>query len=771
MASLLPPPPGDVAVDAAKLAAQAKKASAAQLYASLPVPNGTRTIRLLDLEPPKRDWKGFIVDRHLTGRLRTARLEDSPSFCALSYVWGPDSANPERQIRCLPDGPDLDITTNCHAALKQIQRRFAPVTIWIDSICINQDDDKEKESQIPLMREIYTWATTVYIWLGNGTPASDAAIRMIKWCSLGYDGSGAERELNRLKSVDKLFRREWFHRSWTFQEVILATNPLILCGNKSLKWGCMLNVLYGRGERSPRSKWPRGLVNWRLVTDGWIAFPRPQNWNGVHVRATEPPDGQHEPQVLSSGPPLQLYRQLRRRTRLCHAFFWLSGLLGWGWTTYAMAIKAIAVGISKTEVWFAVACGWLSLTFCFVHAVVSFERHVRISLNDWTDKDSIGWHVNISSDQSSATDTHDLVVGGIYAALRHRKSQRPHDQAFAITGILSSLGSHLPPLSYDMAPAEVYRTLTEYLIARDPAYVALLVDAAHNADTDAPSWVPDWHNPPCPWLTFGYAVGKTVFNKVHTASLPRLMSNKLMTNGGLHGTVNFKGIIPTGIVDSTAPPITPQWFKTVIEWFKFAILRETIIPNVHKAAYDTPQSHLYAVLRGLSPVRGPTGELHRYEDEFGRRSRWEEYPLWKGPYDFTEEKEDFKKFMKIYSRALKRLHRFRPWAFCNTDDTGFIPATVYHEIRGIFDAYELMARLASAIIADKRCLFTLSTGLIGSGPLGMELGDEVYTLQGVPAPMVLRKLEDGTFVVVGAALVHGLMHGEGRTDGQEVILA
>lgn len=51
--------------------------------------------------------------------------------------------------------------------------------------------------------------------------------------------------------------------------------------------------------------------------------------------------------------------------------------------------------------------------------------------------------------------------------------------------------------------------------------------------------------------------------------------------------------------------------------------------------------------------------------------------------------------------------------------------------------------------------------MVGTGPLEMRTGDRVFLLDGVPVPMVLRpSAGEDTFRVLGAALVHGAMHGE-----------
>jgi hypothetical protein len=69
-------------------------------------------------------------------------------------------------------GVNLRLLVTLHV----LRRSFKIRTIWVDSICINQKDDKEKEHQVLLMRQIFSKARKVYIWLGKGTEQSDHAI-------------------------------------------------------------------------------------------------------------------------------------------------------------------------------------------------------------------------------------------------------------------------------------------------------------------------------------------------------------------------------------------------------------------------------------------------------------------------------------------------------------------------------------------------------------------------------------------------------------------
>src|SRR6266480_2518186 len=126
------------------------------VYTSNPLPLGSRAIRVLDLHSLSQTEPNNFDE--LLGSLRVISLSESPRFVALSYVWGSDTSR-NRTITCC--GHKIIITENCYDALRALQQRFGAITIWVDSICINQMDEREKSDQILLMEEIYTWAETV----------------------------------------------------------------------------------------------------------------------------------------------------------------------------------------------------------------------------------------------------------------------------------------------------------------------------------------------------------------------------------------------------------------------------------------------------------------------------------------------------------------------------------------------------------------------------------------------------------------------------------
>ena len=148
-------------------------ANPTRLYRSLPVSVVQRTIRVFDLDALPRS--SDPDDLPLSGRLRVVSLNTTPTYAALSYVWGDYSRPTLDVVNIRTDDTDVVpffITVNCRDALRSLRRQFGNISIWIDAICINQSDEVEKGSQVSLMGDIYTWSQVVYVWLGQHTQKS-----------------------------------------------------------------------------------------------------------------------------------------------------------------------------------------------------------------------------------------------------------------------------------------------------------------------------------------------------------------------------------------------------------------------------------------------------------------------------------------------------------------------------------------------------------------------------------------------------------------------
>jgi hypothetical protein len=125
---------------------------------------------------------------------------------ALSYVWGDLNEN----LPIFVNGNRFNVTTNLHAALLQLRNHSIERILWIDAICINQADDKEKENQIQFMAEIYGQADRVLVWLGEAADGSDRAFEEIR----GVRSRKGPPDSSVASAVLALLQRPWFRRIW-----------------------------------------------------------------------------------------------------------------------------------------------------------------------------------------------------------------------------------------------------------------------------------------------------------------------------------------------------------------------------------------------------------------------------------------------------------------------------------------------------------------------------------------------------------------------------
>ncbi|TLD11713.1 hypothetical protein PspLS_11799 [Pyricularia sp. CBS 133598] len=131
--------------------------------------------RLLQLA---RSWDDD--DDSLTGVLHTFLRSDAPHYQPVSYTWGTQEPSTQLLLK-LPEQDRLlrfAIRPNVAALLRQIRSCLGSVYIWIDAICINQEDDNEKGHQVRLMDWVYR-NMPAFIWLGEPSDNSDLAMDLI----------------------------------------------------------------------------------------------------------------------------------------------------------------------------------------------------------------------------------------------------------------------------------------------------------------------------------------------------------------------------------------------------------------------------------------------------------------------------------------------------------------------------------------------------------------------------------------------------------------
>ncbi|RMJ17052.1 hypothetical protein CDV36_003244 [Fusarium kuroshium] len=205
-------------------------AASDSVYDTLPLNEGGALIRLLELLP------GDTAEP-LVCNLVVTDVLNTPVYEAVSYTWGADASLTHEASVQVNNGR-LQITSNLRACLLALRYRDASRMLWVDAICINQKDDDEKSEQVARMTSIYSSASNVLVYLGDGGEADEALFRYFN--RERKEGESFEASLHRLglskpeilKPFAALCRREWWSRIWIQQEFALSpTDPTFCLGH------------------------------------------------------------------------------------------------------------------------------------------------------------------------------------------------------------------------------------------------------------------------------------------------------------------------------------------------------------------------------------------------------------------------------------------------------------------------------------------------------------------------------------------------------------
>lgn len=98
------------------------------------------------------------------------------SYEALSYTWD----GTERTQRIKIDGNVIGVIHNLHLAIEHLRSKDKDRILWIDAICINQDNIQERGHQVQHITTIYKEAEQVIVWLGRATNETNLIMDSIK---------------------------------------------------------------------------------------------------------------------------------------------------------------------------------------------------------------------------------------------------------------------------------------------------------------------------------------------------------------------------------------------------------------------------------------------------------------------------------------------------------------------------------------------------------------------------------------------------------------
>ncbi|KDN67063.1 hypothetical protein CSUB01_10872 [Colletotrichum sublineola] len=213
----------------------------------------------LDLERPAIRLSRLEKGRHSVIACEVFQVFLDDRGCGVPYeplscTWGPPE--PTQEIRV--NNKKLLVTENLHEALVRLRHPDRDRILWIDAICIDQTNARERSYQVQQMGEIYHKADQVLFWLGPATDDTDSLLETFGWledeagkhpcndwhpsdvrwgdiCRDVDDRLGQRLNLKdrRSQGLETLLGG-WFRRVWILQEVASTHAARICCGGKSV---------------------------------------------------------------------------------------------------------------------------------------------------------------------------------------------------------------------------------------------------------------------------------------------------------------------------------------------------------------------------------------------------------------------------------------------------------------------------------------------------------------------------------------------------------
>lgn len=185
-------------------------AETVSIYTLLTVGDRTQQIRLLHLHPGRLD-----EDLHCTLKVvdYEAPLE---SYDALSYTWG--SEEPAYNVT-VNGQHQLKIRKSLYTALRCLRQLDVMLTLWVDALCIDQSNVRERSAQVGKMGHIFKNASSVLVWVGMPKHHDTDDLNMMSRIYYGQSYSACGDAIENAICTSE---PRWSDRQWVIQEFVLA---------------------------------------------------------------------------------------------------------------------------------------------------------------------------------------------------------------------------------------------------------------------------------------------------------------------------------------------------------------------------------------------------------------------------------------------------------------------------------------------------------------------------------------------------------------------
>ena len=198
-----------------------------------PLPKASNNIRLLQLHSGKGD-------ELLQASLEICSLDGAQEYDALSYMWG----SAEHQAAIQVDGDPFLLRQNIYSFLLRLRLPDRSRRLWLDAVCIDQNNVEERGHQVSLMRKIFRSCHSCLAWLGESSGRGDEVIEVLKKSPVDAQGMA---DLNHLvgqlyhcrltEAFKMVLSHPYWSRVWMIQKTTLPDKLIVHCGGSN----CLLD--------------------------------------------------------------------------------------------------------------------------------------------------------------------------------------------------------------------------------------------------------------------------------------------------------------------------------------------------------------------------------------------------------------------------------------------------------------------------------------------------------------------------------------------------
>ncbi|KAJ8133102.1 hypothetical protein O1611_g520 [Lasiodiplodia mahajangana] len=737
-------------------------------YTALP---STTSIRLVRLDPSSRYDDTISLSMEIFG------LNSETEYSCVSYTWGPPctifASKEERDtpelgtIQILINGAAFDISSNVFEFMKVWRHVNDSGWLWIDAICINQNDLSERNTQVSLMSRIFRHAHLVIVWLGPMDDFCEPALELMT--EVAKAGISGHPNLPPVWSsawfnVYAFLQRSWFSRLWVIQEVIVAQELVLLVGTRMVTWE---TIVYAAEELHKRN----------LTSSIYSAA-------SLEIRAARGDSGSRAGELGQVDEPL----------------------LTWG---VERQLYSASYDLDSDEKIRGVEF------ILLLHELRENRRLISVG--------PFGFFTEpLKVDRSPLF---------LLQYMQRADCTDPKDRVYAFIDLLEHCSQNPSPLRKELLPdytltlAEVYTNIAWYvLLSAQHLDLLSFASGPQNGLPGLPSWAPDWRNR----VSIAASVLRTHNETV--GDLPRssywcdmsqnfAYSQLLQVEGKLFDVVTYISatgyppqsdpsyvLWPAGELTMNMPSTSGQPGESLS--LPEVLFKVLTLNSKERCCHKHAMTRFYRMwlaeykrAKWESKYKGVgrDSELQSILDIYERGHYSMFQPLgsmvdWKAAdIDIDDEPPEilqngeFFRTMEVLSRLQARPQDGLP------GDIRHLVTQIEAEVQSVMRAHPAAVAIYSAGRFDmqlrmpvdevvpwssdydrlrkllkRMTVFKAGRNHIGNGPEALRLGDEVWILSGAKVPIILRPTDQGRRKVVGEAYVYGIMQDETTPpmDGQ-----